>query len=215
MKRIKVHVADNHSLILDGIKSLIKTSEIDVVGYSKNGLELVEWCSNNSCDVIILDLSMELMNGIEVLKYFKQKQIIQNIVVFSSYLDTLFIEETLKLGAKAYLIKDDKTENLIKAISNASIGKTFYSKQIKKYLVNEYIQSNGSHGNINLLTSLLSEKELKIVKLLVNDNSAVQIAEKMNIPPSTVRSTTLNLRERFKTPTTVGLALRFAFLHND
>ncbi|WP_299163189.1 response regulator transcription factor [uncultured Tenacibaculum sp.] len=215
MKRIKVHVADNHSLILEGIKSLTKTSDIDVVGYSKNGLELIEWCNSNICDVIVLDLSMKVMNGIEVLKYFKQNQNTHNIVVFSSYLDSLFIEETLKLGAKAYLIKDDKPENLVKAITNASIGKTYFSTKIKKHLINEHIQSKGESGNLNILTELLSKKELKIVKLLVNDHNTVEIGKEMNISPSTVRSVTLKLREKFNTPTTVGLALRFAFLHDD
>lgn len=215
MKRIKVHVADNHSLIFDGIKSLLKNSNIDIVGYSKNGLELLEWCKLNNCDVIVLDLSMDVMNGIEVLKYFKQHAISKKIVVFSSYLDILFIEETIKMGAKSYLLKDDNPDNLVKAINNAHLGKTFYSTKVKKYLVEEHVTSKGVKGNLKILKELLSEKELKIIKLLVNDHNTVQIGEEMNITPSTVRSVTSKLRERFKTSTTVGLALRFAFLHDD
>ncbi len=215
MKKIKVHVADDHQLILDGVRSLESTSNINVVGYSKNGVELIEWCKVNSCDVIVLDLSMEVMNGIEVLKYFKQKKITQNIVVFSSLLESFIIEETIKMGAKSYIIKDEDPDDLIKAINNAYIGKTYFSSRVKKCLINEHIQTNGSIGGLDILTDLLSAKELKIVKLLVNDHNTVEIGEEMNIQPSTVRSVTLKLRERFNTPTTVGLALRFAFLHED
>lgn len=215
MKKIKVHIADDHQLILDGVRALESTSNIEIVGCSKNGLELIEWCKINSCDVIILDISMEVMSGIEVLKYFKQKKITQNIVVFSSLLESFIVEETIKMGAKSYIIKDEDPDNLIKAINNAYRGKTYYSSRVKKCLIKEHIQTNGNTDNLGVLTELLSAKELKIVKLLVNDHNAVQIGEEMDISPSTVRSVTLKLRERFNTTTTVGLALRFAFLHED
>ncbi|WGH74216.1 response regulator [Tenacibaculum tangerinum] len=75
MEKITVHIADNHQIVADGIKELLKYGNIKVVGVSNNGKELIKWCQNNQCDVIVLDISMQPMNGIEVLKYFKEKGI--------------------------------------------------------------------------------------------------------------------------------------------
>ena len=212
MKRIRIHVADNHDLILEGIKSLIAFSNIEVVGYSENGLKLIEWDKKNDCDIIVLDISMSKMNGIEVLKYFKQNNIKRKIVVFSSYLDFKFIEETIKLGAKSYVLKDEEPESLVNAINYVYNGRNYFSDKVKKYLASEHILSKGEKGNIKLLTDLMTEKELSIIKLLVNDHSNIEIGKKMDISPSTVRSVTYKLKNRFNTSTTVGLALRFAFL---
>lgn len=211
MGNITVHVADNHQIIIDGIKQLLKLSSIDVVGVSNNGLEVIEWCKNNTCDVIVLDISMSELNGIEVLKYFKENAMKQNVVVFSSYLKFQFIEDTVKNGAKSYLLKDDDPENLITAIKNAKNGNNFFSKKVKRYLIDEHISSKGENS-INVITDLLSEKEFKIIKMLVNQHDTAEIGEKMNIKPSTVRTMTSRLRDKFEVSTNVGLALRFSFL---
>lgn len=211
MGNITVHVADNHHIIIDGIKQLLMLSSIDVVGVSNNGLELIEWCKHNTCDVIVLDISMSDLNGIEVLRHFKENRIKQNVVVFSSYLKFQFIEDTIKNGAKSYLLKDDDPENLITAIRSAKNGNNFFSKKVKRYLIDEHISSKGENS-INVVTDLLSEKEFKIIKMLVNQHDAAEIGKEMNIKPSTVRTMTLRLRDKFEVATNVGLALRFSFL---
>ena len=211
MGNITVHIADNHQIIVDGIKELLKFGNTKVVGVSKNGAELIEWCSENQCDVIVLDISMQPVNGIEVLKYFKENRIKQKVIVFSAHLKYQFIEETIKNGAKSYLLKDDDPENLIRAINNVHNGKSFFSQKVKKYLIDEHVATNGENS-INFITDAVSEKELKVIKMLVNQHSAVEIGEKMNLAASTVRTMTAELRDKFGVPTNVGLALRFSFL---
>ena len=99
-EKIKVHIADDHKILIEGIIAVINTEEnILVEGYSLTGKEVTEWSQNSSADILILDINMPELDGIEVLKFFKKKDIKIKTIILSSYDDVKLVEEMLALGA--------------------------------------------------------------------------------------------------------------------
>ena len=101
-----VHIADNHKLIVDGFSTLLKNNNINVVGSSNNGLEVINWFQKNKADILILDISMPLRNGIEVVEYFKSNNLDQKIIIVSEYLNLIFLQKTIGNGASGYISKN-------------------------------------------------------------------------------------------------------------
>jgi DNA-binding NarL/FixJ family response regulator len=107
MEKIRVHIADDHKILIDGIKAVLKTeSSIEVVGQSLNGIDVLNWFeSGNNCDVLVLDINMPKMDGIEVLRALEEKVITHKTIVLSSYDDMKLVKEVLKMGADGFLAK--------------------------------------------------------------------------------------------------------------
>ncbi len=214
---MNIHIADDHSLVLEGFKNFLGTNGINVVGTSLNGDELINWLEHNKADVIVMDLSMPGKNGIEVLKYFKENNIEQNVIVVSAYLRMDFLMETIEYGGKGYILKEEAIECIIPAIYKVYEGETFYSEKVKEMLIEEHLLPN-SKACIparTLLTQTLSHQELKVLEMYVNNYSSDEIEEELQISKSTIRTYTSRMREKFNIKTTIGLAMRFAFLKNN
>ena len=108
-EKIKVHVADDHKILIEGIIAVINTEEnIFVEGYSLTGKEVTEWALNNSADILILDINMPELDGIELLKFFKKKNIRIKTIILSSYDDVKLVEEMLALGADGYIRSEER-----------------------------------------------------------------------------------------------------------
>ncbi len=119
--KIKVHIADDHKILIEGIIALIKTDDsLEVDGYSLTGKELLDWVSKNEIDVLILDISMPVIDGIEVLKYLKRKNIPHKTILLSSYDDVQIVKKVLQLGAlgKELGIKQEEVKRLQQEVKN-------------------------------------------------------------------------------------------------
>lgn len=105
-QRIRIHLADDHQVLIDGLTNLLQTvTDFEVVGHSLNGTTIYEDVTKNNTDILLLDISMPYRDGIEVLKEFGQKSFPCKVIVLSSYDDLKIIKEVMKLGAKGYLTK--------------------------------------------------------------------------------------------------------------
>ncbi|MCF6280215.1 MAG: N-acetylmuramic acid 6-phosphate etherase [Flavobacteriaceae bacterium] len=125
LKKIRVHIADDHRVLIDGIIAVLKTeNEIEVVGSSLNGKEVLEWYENNTSDVLILDINMPEIDGIGVLQEFKKRDFQPLTVILSSYDDVKLIKEVVKIGAKGFLAKKCAGEQIVDAIKTG--GRLFY-----------------------------------------------------------------------------------------
>lgn len=101
---IKVHIADDHKILIEGIIAVINTDDnIEVEGYSLTGKQVIDWIQFNSADILILDINMPEYDGIEVLKFLKQKKITQKVIILSSYEDVKLVQEMINLGANGFL----------------------------------------------------------------------------------------------------------------
>jgi len=133
-QKIKIHLADDHQVLIDGLTNLLRTvTDFEVVGNSLDGTTIYDDVINNEAAILLLDISMPKKDGIEVLKEFNQKGFPCKVIILSSYDDLKIIKEVMKLGAKGYLTKKSAGENIIQAIKTVNLGEdilmTMYGKK--------------------------------------------------------------------------------------
>lgn len=168
---IRVHIADDHKILIEGIIAVINTDEsIEVEGYSLTGKQVIEWIESNSADILILDINMPEYDGIEVLKFFKQKKITQKVIILSSYDDVKLVQEMINLGANGFLSKSSAGLHIIEAINAVYHGDQYFSDTIKNNLIKLYTGKNVTSGKRPESTILnsLTPRELEVLKLITD-----------------------------------------------
>ena len=122
-EKIKVHVADDHMILIEGIIAMLNTDEnIEVVGYSLTGKQVIEWFKTNEADILVLDINMPELDGIEVLKKFNKKKEHQKIIMLSRYDDAKLVKELTTYGADGFISKTSAGEHILKAIISVYKG---------------------------------------------------------------------------------------------
>ena len=206
--KIKVHIADDHQILIDGIIAVLKSQEdIEVVGHSLNGKDLIEWLGQNEADVLVLDVNMPIIDGLEVLSHFNKNKIEQNTIMLSSYDDVKLVKEVLKIGADGFLAKKCAGENIVEAIRIVHSGNQYFSKDVQKDLVASLVGKKVKpkiHQD-GVFSSSLTERELQVLKLISTEMSTKEIAKQLNISTSTVDTYRKNLLTKTKAKNSVGL----------
>jgi two-component system invasion response regulator UvrY len=208
--KIKVHIADDHKILIEGIIAVINTDDdIEVEGYSLTGKQVIEWINSNSADILILDINMPEYDGIEVLKFFKQKKITQKVIILSSYDDVKLVQEMINLGANGFLSKDSAGLHIIEAINVVHNGDQYFSNGIKNNLLKLYTGKNVKSGNRPESTILnsLTPREIEVLKLITDEYSSPEIANKLNISQSTVDTYRKSLLKKTNVKNSIGLAM--------
>ncbi|AOW20409.1 response regulator [Urechidicola croceus] len=210
LKKIRVHIADDHNVLIDGIKAVLKTeSEIEVVGSSLNGEEVLEWYNTNSSDVLVLDINMPKVDGIKVLQEFKKRDSRPHIVILSSYDDVKLVKEVMKIGAKGFLAKKCAGEQIVEAIKTVSKGEQYFSKSIQDIIVSSF-SSDGkdlSNHQDGTFFSSLTDREKEILILIGQEYSTREISDSLFISVNTVETHRKNLIKKLKVKNAVGLAV--------
>lgn len=211
LKKIKVHIADDHKVLIDGIIAVLKTeNEIEVVGCSLNGEQVLQWYEKNTSDVLILDINMPKVDGIAVLQEFKKRDFQPNTVILSSYDDVKLVKEVIKIGAKGFLAKKCAGEQIVEAIKTVSSGENYFSKDIQNKIVTSFSE-NSDTKNAKLL-NLLTDREKEILVLITKELNTREIAESLFISVNTVETHRKNLIKKLEVKNVVGLAL---FAHKN
>lgn len=210
--KIYVHVADDHKIVIDGIIAVINTDKnIKVREYSLTGKQVIDWFDNveNNADVLILDITMPIIDGIEVLKHFKKNNIKQNVIILSSYDDIKIVQEMLKLGCKGYITKNNAGEHIIDAIKAVAKGDQYFSADIQKMLLKTLSGQQVADGSLpdEFKAESLTERELEVLKLITKQFNTPEIADKLNVSASTIETHRKNLLKKLKVKNAVGLAM--------
>lgn len=212
-KKIYVHVADDHKIVIEGIIAVINTdNDIAINGYSLTGKEVIDFFDKkeNRVDVLILDITMPVLDGFEVLRHFKQNKINQKVIILSSYDDIKIVEEVIKLGSKGYITKNNAGEHIIDAIKAVANEEQYFSDDIRKILFNSLtgqpINNNGALPD-KFLIEALTEREIDVIRLISNECNTPEIAEKLNISTRTVETHKKNLCKKLNVKNSVGLAM--------
>jgi DNA-binding NarL/FixJ family response regulator len=211
-KKIQVHVADDHKILIEGLMAIIETDDnIEVIGFSLTGQEVIDWFNvkKNKADVLVLDITMPVLDGIEVLRQFKKLKIKQNIIILSSYDDIKIVEEMLKLGCSGYITKNNAGEHILDAIKAVNRGEQYFSDDIQKNLLKSLTGQLVPEGDLpeKFIIDQLTERELKVLKLITQEYNTTEIAETLNIGGSTVDTYRKNLLRKLKVKNSVGLAM--------
>ena len=213
---IKVHIADDHQIIIDGLTAILDYQDnIEVVGYSSNGNQVLDWFQKNEADILLLDINMPDLSGIEVMEHFKKYPKVPAIIVLSSYDNIKLIKDILKLGVKSFVPKKSAGEHIVQAINIVAEGGQFFTEDIKEKMMKSMTgqpihEEENSEG---LLINSLTKRENQILKLITLQYTTKEICEKLFISSSTVETHRKNLIKKLKAKNSVGLAL-FA-LKND
>lgn len=211
LKKIKVHIADDHQLLIDGIIAVLSSEKnIEVVGQSLNGEDVINWFYNNTADILILDINMPKIDGVGVLQYFFTKKIDQKVIVLSSYDDTKLIKEVLKIGTSGFLAKNSAAENIVEAINTVYSGEQYFSKSIQDKLIATFTKKsvkNGKESSESAFFSSLTPREIEVLKLIAEQYNSKEISKLLHISINTVETHRKNLISKLNVKNVVGLAI--------
>lgn len=196
MKPIRILLADDHTVMRRGLRLLLESQPgFSVVAEASDGREAVQQAEASQPDVAVIDIAMPNLSGIEAAQRITSALPNTAVVILSMHSDEGYVLRALKVGAKGYLLKDSAEGDLIQAIKAVHEGKTFFSPEISKMLVEDYvreIRNRGAEDSYDLLTS----REREILQLLAERKSNKEIAVALNLSPYTVDTHRRNLLEK-------------------
>lgn len=193
---IRILLADDHTVMRRGLRLLLESqADFSVVAEASDGREAVEQAETARPHVAVLDVAMPNLSGIEAAQRIAAQTPNVAIVILSMHSDEGYVLRALKAGARGYLLKDAAESDLIEAIKAVSQGKTYFSSEISKMLVEDYIREIRSRG-VEDSYELLTSREREILQLLVEGNSNKDIANRLNVSPHTVETHRRNLQDK-------------------
>ena len=213
-KDITVMIADDHVLMRQGIKQILELEDdIDVIAQAGDGEETIEKAVAFNPDVILLDINMPRLNGIEVLRRFKDLGVASKIIMLTIHDDREYLYETMKIGANGYVLKDSDADSLIKAIRDVYIGKTYIQPSIASMLVTEINSKDKSVNKDLLKIKSLSKREYEVLTLVAEGLNNKEIADRLFISEKTVKNHVSNIFKKIDVNDRIQAAI-FAFRTN-
>lgn len=211
MNKIKIILVDDHQLVRDGIKSLISDSfGIDIIGEASNSVELFKQLHQMMPDVILMDISLPNMSGIEITKILKKDYPKIKTLMLSMYTSEDFIFNGLKAGINGYLPKNTTRDELLLAIEEVYNGREYFSKSISNIILKSFVNSAkyGNNANDDKM-SILTKRETEILKLVVEGVSNQHIADQLFISIRTVETHKTSIMKKLELNNTIDL-VKFA-----
>jgi DNA-binding NarL/FixJ family response regulator len=211
-KKIRIILADDHRIFRDGMKALLnENTEIQIIGEASDGNELMELLKSNQPDVVILDISMPGLSGIELTKLIHNLYPEIRIMILSMHTNEEFVLNAIHAGAKAYLPKDTSKAELFEAIQSLMAGGEYYSKSVSDNFMKSFIKKTRTDHNL-LVNEELTLREIEILKLVATGISHKEVAEMLFISPKTVDAHKNHIMQKLKLKNTAELVL-YAVTH--
>ena len=184
---IKIILADDHQLFREGLRALLEEeSDMEVLAEAENGRTAVELTSQVHPDVVVMDISMPDLNGMEAARQIAQREPKTKVVALSMHSDKRFVEGMLKAGASGYLLKDSTHEELVQAIRVAVAGQTYLSPAVVGRVVDSYTHRGRSAGDVGIET--LTAREREVLQLITEGHSTKQAAAQLHISVKTAET---------------------------
>lgn len=211
MRKLKLLLVDDHQLMLDGMISLLKDEkQIESVMGVTNGWKALEELSSKEIDVLMVDINMPIMSGIELTKIVCDRYPGTKVLAVSMYSDNVMISKMIEAGATGYVLKSTEMCELIEAIVAVSEGKRFLSKDVQAVVMKGVYNSTSPMSSVNPNVMKLTPRESEILYLISKEYSNEQIAEQLFISERTVETHRKNIFVKTRQKTIVGL-IKFAF----
>jgi two-component system response regulator NreC len=196
MRKTRILLADDHKLMRSGLKALIEQQpDLTVVGEADDGRQAVALAISFKPDLLVMDIGMPNLNGIEAAHQITQAHPGTAIVILSMHSDESYVLRALKAGAKGYLLKDSAESDLIRAVHAVAGGKSFFSPAVSKVLLDDYVrklQRSGAEDAYDLLTP----REREILQLIAEGKSNKDVANLLNLSVYTVETHRSNIMEK-------------------
>ena len=208
MKKPRVLLADDHKIVIEGLKSLLR-DEFEIVGSVEDGRALVEQASTLYPDVIVADISMPQLNGIEAARQIKKIDKNIKIVFLTMHQDATYAANAFEAGASGFVLKHSASSELIRAIREAIKGRTYVTPLIAGDLIHTYQEGSSPEKN---LFKKISPRQQEVLQLLAEGKSAKEIASILNISTRTVEFHKYRMMEQLNIKTSAEL-VRYAIKH--
>ncbi|MDN5210909.1 response regulator transcription factor [Fulvivirgaceae bacterium BMA12] len=208
MQAIRILLADDHKIIRDGIKALLKGAEgIEIVGDVEDGQQAINILEKEKIDLVLMDISMPVLNGIDATKYIRRNFPDVRVMALSMHDDDAHIINMLKAGAVGYVFKNTGKVNLVEAIKTVSSGESFFAKEASQKIMEYFMQNKdlSKKSGTTPDTMRLTEREKEVLKLIAEEYTNQEIAEKLFLSHRTIDTHRRNLLQKLSVKNTAGL----------
>jgi len=196
MIRIRILLADDHRIVREGFRALLQAqADFEIVGETGDGLETVRLVEQHKPQVLVLDLMMPGLNGLEVARQVTQRVPRTRIVVLSMHANEAYVLEALKNGACAYVLKDAGTAELVRAVREANAGRRYLSPPLSEPAIDNYIQRARTSDSLDLYDTL-TNREREVLQLASEGHTNAEIATRLFISPRTVETHRANVMHK-------------------
>ena len=197
MKIVKIVIADDHTVVRIGLRTLLeKEADFQVIGEASDGTQTINFVKLLDPDVVILDMIMPGINGIEITRQIKKISPHTQIIILSMHANEAYVLETLKKGASGYVLKDSTGNDLVKAVREVIAGRRYLSPPLSERALERYIQISTNTGLDSY--EALTEREREVVCLAAEGFSNAEIAEKLSISQRTAETHRFNLMHKLR-----------------
>ena len=204
---MRVLLADDHAIVRRGMRSLLETQPgLEVVAEAGDGIEAVRMCDEHQPDLLILDIAMPRLNGIEVCARSQKFDRPPGVIILSMHSDESYIIRALAAGARAYLLKSATDEDLIPAVRAVAAGKPYFSPAVAAVLVEDYVRQLQQRGLTDSY-HLLTDREKEVLQLLAEGRSNKEVATLLEVGLSTVETHRANFMEKLNLHNTAEIVL--------
>jgi DNA-binding NarL/FixJ family response regulator len=187
MSKIKVLLADDHTVVRQGLRALLDAEEdIEVVGEAENGRQAIQLAKQTSPDVVVMDIAMPVLNGLEATRQLSRALPSAKVLILSSYSEDEYVQQTTEAGAAGYLIKQTAGNDLLKAIREANRGNAFFSPSVAKRLRDHCRDAMSGGQPSGKPTERLTTREAEVLQLIAEGRANKQIAAELCISIKTV-----------------------------
>jgi len=205
-KQITVLIADDHMVVREGLRKLLESeNDIEVIGEADTGRKAVELTRKLQPDVVVMDIAMPQMNGLEATRQIRKADSNAKVLILSAHSDDAYVKSVASLGAAGYLIKQTSAHFLSEAIREVQKGKTFFSPSVAKRIHKRQQDSLSRKGVSKAGASDLSSRELEVLQLIAEGEANKQIAEDLGISIKTVEKHRDHLMHKLDIHDTAGL----------
>lgn len=206
MKKIRILLADDHSIVRSGLRSLFKTTrEFVVVGEASNGEEAVQLAEKLRPDIAIVDISMPKMTGIEATRQIKQKNPAVKVLILTIHDNEEYVYELIRAGADGYVLKDAEKQEIFTAVRRVSESEPFFSPGVSKLIIEKIARDSNNHPKVNNAVPRLTKREEEILRMIAQGMTSKKIAEKLCLSSSTVNTHRANLMQKLDIHDTASL----------
>ena len=185
MDRIRILLADDHTVVRDGLRVLLERQGFEIASEASDGIEAVRLAEETRPDIVLMDIAMPLLNGIEATRRIVAKCPKTAVVILSMHYDESYILRSLKAGARGYLVKDSAKSDLVNGIRAVHEGRSFLSPKVSRILQYDHLQHLESKG-LDDSYDLLTDREREILQLVAEGRTNKEIANLLNISPYTI-----------------------------
>lgn len=200
MSEIKIIIADDHAILLDGLKAMLQTDDqLQIIGEAEDGEKVVSLAESLNPDVVILDINMPKLNGVEAARQIRAKNKKVKILMLTMYENESFITDAVSAGVNGYIFKMCDMEEFLKAVHSLAEGKDYFHEKVSRVVFSDYVkymQKNLYDLDTGKIT--LTKREREILKLIIAGYTSHEISEKLYISYFTVTEHRKNIMKKLE-----------------